>query len=89
MTWSLGETELLLVSGGVCEGVSWRNWVWRVRWNVRFCRHAPQALGTVGRGFGIPVIAVIGPAGIVPGERESREFAVWGLGDLMAGLSGS
>lgn len=84
MTWSLGETELLLVSGGVCEGVSWRNRVWRVRWNVRFCRHAPQALGTVGRGFGIPVIAVI-----VPGERESREFAVWGLGDLMAGLSGS
>lgn len=79
-TWSLGKTELLLVSGGVCEGVSWRNWVWRARSNVHFCSHAPLALGTAGRGFRTPFITVIGPADMrVPRERESGEFAVWGL----------
>lgn len=83
MTWSLGETELLLVSGGVCEGVSWRNRVWSPleRSLLQTCT---PGFGNGGEGVRDPVIAVI-----VPGERESREFAVWGLGDLMAGLSGS
>lgn len=67
--------ELLLVSGGVCEGVSLGNRVWRARWNVRFCSHAPLALGTVGEGVPDALHNSDWPGG--RGRAGSSLFGAW------------
>lgn len=63
---SLGETELALASGGVREGVSWRNGVWTGPWNVPFGGHAPPGSGSGGEGVPDALHGGDGPGGRRP-----------------------